>query len=361
MRRREIKNQSSYRYFLFRTLSVFLIVYLLVMGIYTCVLAQYYQVEIEKILAQTTNRVKDCIVYNGEIKIPDGGNLSKEKTEMWREGRINRIAAYYYLFINQGEHPDDDAQLAVYNENDKKWIAKTGDSLIFKEDSSLEVDQDLLNKFEKEDFEIYGILYMERYLTQEQIHSILKDMRYGNGTFRVEGYYSEGEIIPQKLQQYELTTEKSDSSKLISKELINTYIFDNPIDTTKMIPFTGESDHYFSRNKNTSFYYNNQEGDWNWEAYNKALIPNMEDIIQEEEPKLDNKKNLFKVSVRQLERVDVGESTYWISSYLVCFPLYETIIISGKVYLIGIIIAIIFTGICSVVLWKRYRSYAYKY
>lgn len=353
--RRRIKNQSSYRYFLTRSLSIFLTVYLVVMSIYTCILARYYQGEVEKILAQAVNIMKSCIVYNEEIKIPDGGNLSKRKIEMWRDGRINRMAAYYYLFINQGEHLNDDAQLAVYDENTKKWIAKTGNCLIFKENNSLEVNQDLLNQYKKEDFEIYGTLYMERYLTQGQIKSILKDERYGKGTFRVEGYYSDGEIIPQKLQQYELTFEKDDSRKLKSKKLVNTHTFDNPIDTTKMIPFTGESDHFFSRQEATSYYYNNHEGDWNWESYNKALIPNIEDVIQEGESKLDNKNSLFEVRQRQFEKVDVKENTYWISSYLVCFPIYETIIISGEVYLFSIIAAIIFTGICSVVLWKRHR------
>ncbi len=350
-----MNNKSSYRYFLIRALSVFLIVYLVIMSVYTCVVAQYYNVQIEKTLALFTDKIKSYIVYNGEIKNSDIGNLSKDKIEMWQEGSINRIATFYWIFTNPGQHPDNDTQLAVYDENNKKWIAKTGNCLIFKENNPLEVDQDLLNKFRREDFEIYGTLYMEHYLTREQINSILEDKRYGKGTFSVEGYYSEGEIIPQKLQQYELTYEKGDSSKLISKKLINTYLFDNSIDTTKMIPFAGESDHFFSRQERTSFYYNNHEGDWNWEDYNKALIPNIEDIVQGGESRLDNKKNLFKVSQRQLDKVNVEGNTYWISKYYVCFPLYEVVIVSGKVYLFGIIAAIIFTGICSVVLWKRYR------
>lgn len=353
-----MKKQSNYKHILIKGLGSFLAVYLLSMIILTGYVANYYVADIDKNIERNADKIADCIAHDEEIKAQSGEDLSTGESAMWREGNINRITEGYWLFMNNGKQFKNEAQMAVYDEDNKEWIAKTGNCLIFESDNSLEVNADLLNQFKEEDFIIYAPLYIEHYLTQEQMDLVLKDEHYGRGTFRVEGYYSEGEIIPQKLEQYEVILDESDTSKILSKQLMHTYSFDYPVDKTKMIPFIGESSHFFSRQMQTSSYYNDHEGEWDWSEYNKALVPNIEELLQEGKTQIEQKKSLFKVMLRKLTKLNVEGNNYWLSSYIVRYPLYEAVYALAEIYLKGIAVVISVTVIYFIIIWtlKRLRQ-----
>ncbi len=361
---------SSYKQVFTRNFGIILVIYLVIAIAVTFWNAKTFRDETEQFIQECLGNVETIIgdkkgsaqeqLYTNQLS---SKVLNEQELEMWYSGRMNRVINAYSAILDDSNSPKAKIDIAVYNEDARKWIAKSGTCLTFtrdeplKTDSSIEADENLTEQFKEEIVNVYSTLYLERYLSQEQVEKIIgafEDQNYYKGTFSVEGYYQDGEIIPTKLEQYAVTYDENDTRNILDRQLVDTFTFTPSVDTSKMVPFRGESDHLFIGRQSTS---SDSQGEWHWSEHNKAMFSNIEKLIAEGFSETPNRLlGIFKTEINQLQKVDKGEETYWLSSHFVIYPLCEGVYYTFSVYMGGLIAVIILAFAFSTISFRSRKT-----
>lgn len=306
------------------------------------------RMDIEKNLMSIQIHYEQLIEEMGESK-------RLELIEYWKQGEMNHALIGQIGAANTGDS-NGYIQGAIYDANQHKWIAHSGECIFFGQ--SVLVNDDKQN--EKELY-IQAPLYLRNYLTDQQIQ-YLEVLEQSKGNipyiYEVTGYYMDGEIIPSELLIYQVTDLNEYQIKTLeeieAKTLIQSYEF--KIEPTEdMMPFWGVSRYYESNDGKDRKYIETQKVEKD-QADRQAIVEDIEKKMGDDHTAglSESSSHSFELIELQIDRVKINDKIYFLTLYTVHTPLKDAILKMLPVYLFSFLMVIILSVILSVRLWKIY-------
>ena len=364
-----MKNKNKkigYKQIYIKTLGMFILFYVVVMGIFTGIQSQNNRYGFRKASNQLINQIeKDLIetvadtdkMYETLVE-QYGAFVTKEEFEAMQEGDLaQRINNYV-----QGFYSGAYAKVGIYDEDKKEWIARSGNYLYSWEQISLKTGKRIQSNEDRECLATSRAIPLEEYLDLEQMIELrqlyMKRSNEHSYNFKVKGYRKGNKIIPETIQIYEQDYEEKDGvQKLIDEVLIKAYAFDVSKDDSMEIYENEGSDFIFEDLYDTDFVLNGSPWQFDKRTYryftecSKAFeVPYLsKDTVQGSDyTSISLTKEVGDVVTRSGEHL--------ITLYAIYFPWQAAMKQLIYVYLFSLVMVILLVSILSRGLWKIYQK-----
>lgn len=350
-----------------KTLSVFLIFYLVMMSIFTILQQQNYRREYAVRFNALVIKLQKCLSDNvQQYNYARANDVAKDRPHYSSyENLITSLNVDVNSIIADFNVKESYAKAALFTQNGLR-IAKSGNLLRCQEGIAMPL--------QKGNSRSYWILYrfvdLDKYLSHQEIAYLLKLKKTESRTkiynIHVSGYTKGAEVIPQDIQVFEekLKVENETTSTKLREKLIKKYTFqvedkdktqDYEADSCEIF-FEALSEEEGEKRYDKRNWIINDHTEKRFEACSKAIDKSILKTVDKYGFNIEQKNGLYEVKNDFVFPVEVNGEVYTISLSTLYYPWEIARDSLVSIYLFALAVVLLMAGILSWALWKTYKK-----